>query len=263
MADDFDRDMKEYIASRKKSTLFGNVLKEKLEDLGFISTEDAHKPFDGAKLLRIEDNGRIVAPYVDHYSYIKDCGDYLEITYSYPDYVFNETTGYIECEATGYIECETTYECSCCGAEVGEDDVISVDGVPYCENCTFFCAHFEEHMVGETYKVFYSMHRSYTVCEDALNDMGAVYNEEENEWQTAEWFAECTKEDEEDTEIENEPKKEIKVGDKCVVIGGHITFHYFPLGTTVQTSGVYKDTFYCVWGTVGQYIKESDLVVTE
>lgn len=29
MADDFDRDMKEYIASRKKSTLFGNVLKEK------------------------------------------------------------------------------------------------------------------------------------------------------------------------------------------------------------------------------------------
>jgi len=29
MADDFDKDMKEYLASRKKNSLFGNVLKEK------------------------------------------------------------------------------------------------------------------------------------------------------------------------------------------------------------------------------------------
>ena len=176
----------------------GNVLKEKLKELEFTDVYDAHKPFDGAKLLRIEDDGRIVAPYIDYHSSVKDCGDYLEITYDYSDYYFNETSG--------YVECETTYECSCCGAEVGEDGVIIVDGDSYCEICTFFCDHFEEYMAGESYEVFYSMNRSRTVCEDALNDMGAVYNIEENEWQTAEWFAECTKEDEE-TEDEIEPKR--------------------------------------------------------
>ena len=248
-------DVYSYIyASREQS---GNVLKEKLKELEFTDVNDAYKPFDGAKLLRIQDNGGIVAPYIDHHSSVKDCGDYLEITYDYSDYYFNETSG--------YVECETTYECSCCGAEVGEDGVIIVDGDSYCENCTFFCAHFEEHMAGESYEVFYSTHRFYTVCENALNDMGAVYNEEENEWQTAEWFAECTKEDEEeDTKIENEPKKEIRVGDKCVVIGGYNSYHYVPIGTVVHISDLHREgVFYCMWGTCGQYIKESDLVVVE
>ena len=232
----------------------GNVLKEKLEDLGFTDAYDAHKPFDGAKLLRIEDNGGIVAPYIDYHCEVKDCGDYLEITYDHSDYNFSGTTG--------YIECETTYECSCCGVEVGEYNVIIVDGDSYCENCVFFCDHFGEYMVGESYEVFYSMHRSYTVCENALNDMGAVYNEEENEWQTAEWFAECTKEDEEDSEDEIQPKKEIKVGDKCVVVGGYNSFHYVPIGTVVHVSNLHREgVFYCTWGTRGQYIKESDLVV--
>ena len=90
--------------------------------------------------------------------------------------------------------------------------------------------------------------------------MGAVFNEEENEWQTAEWFAECTKEDSED---EIQPKKEIKVGDKCVVIGGYNTFHYVPIGTVVHVKSVHNDIFDCAWGTDSQFIKESDLVVTE
>ena len=93
--------------------------------------------------------------------------------------------------------------------------------------------------------------------------MGAVFNEEENEWQTEEWFAESTKEDEEDSEDENEPKKKIKVGDKCVVVGGYNTFHYVPIGTVVHVKSVHNDIFDCAWGTCGQYIKESDLVVTE
>ena len=240
----------------------GNALKEKLKELEFTDVDDAHKPLDGAKLLRIEDNGGIVAPYIDYHYSVKDCGDYLEITYGYPDYSFNDTCGYVECEAT--------YGCSCCGAEVGEDYVVIVDGDSYCENCVFFCDHFGEHAVGESFEVSYSNYRSYTVCEDALNDMGAVYNEEENEWQTAEWFAECTKEDEEDTEceedaeMENEPKKEIKVGDKCAVIGGYNSYHHVPIGTAVYISNLHREgVFYCTWRTRGQYIKESDLVVVE
>ena len=240
----------------------GNVLKEKLEELEFTDVNDAHKPFDGAKLLRIKGNGGLVAPYIDYHCDVKDCGEHLEITYSYSDYSFSNTGG--------YVKCETTYECSCCYNEISEDDVISVDGEPYCDCCTFYCDHFEEFKVGDVFEVFYAKYHSYNVCEDALNDMGAVFNEEENEWQTAEWYEECTKEDEEedteckeDTEIENQPKKEIKVGDKCVVTGGYSSFHLVPIGTVVHTKSVHKDTFYCSCGTTGQYIKASDLVVVE
>lgn len=233
----------------------GNALKEKLQELGFTDVEDAHKPFDGAKLLKIEHCGDLVAPYIDYHCDVKDCGEHLEITYGYAGYQF--------CNTSGYVEYKTTYECSCCGAEIGEEDVITVDGNTCCDNCTFYCNHFNDYVVGESFEVFYSNRGYETVCEDALEDMGAVYNEEENEWQTAEWYGECTKEDEEDTEIEIEPKKEIKVGDKCEVIGGFNTFHYFPLGTVVNIESVCKDTFYCVWGTTGQYIEEADLVVVE
>ena len=233
----------------------GNALEEKLEELEFTGAPDAHKPFDGAKLLRIEDNGGIVAPYVDHLSYVKDCGDHLEITDGCADYYFN-TTG-------GYVDCKVTYECSCCGVEVNEDDVIWVDGVTYCCDCTFYCNHFNEYVVGESFQVFYANYYSYTVCKDALSDMGAVFNEEENEWQTAEWFEECTKEDEEDSDDEIEPKKEIKVGDKCVVIGGYNSFHCVPIGTVVHVKSVHSDILDCEWGTGGQFIKASDLVVVE
>lgn len=172
----------------------GDFLKEKLQELGFVDTDYANKPFKGAKLLKIEGNGGIVAPYIDYRCEVKDCGEHLEITYGYSDYSFNNVDG--------YVGCEVTYDCSCCGAEVGEDDVFYIDGDTYCENCTFFCDHFGEYMVGEFFSVFYSTYGYYTVCEDALSDMGAVYNERENELQTAEWYEECTKEDEEDTEIE-------------------------------------------------------------
>ena len=172
-------------------------------------------------------------------------------------------THLVECDNYNHFEKRISKGFSQIAGDTYRDGYI-VDGDSYCENCVFFCDHFGEYAVGESYEVFYSMHRSYIVCENALNDMGAVYNEEENEWQTAEWFAECTKEDEEeDTEIKNEPKKEIKVGDKCVVVGGFKTFHVFPIGTVVHITNAHNDTFYCAWGTAGQYIKESDLVVVK
>ena len=142
--------------------------------------------------------------------------------------------------------------------------MISVDGYLYCADCVFFCNHSHKYVVGEPIKVYYSVYGYSNVCEDALEDMGAVYNEEENKLQTPEWYEECTKEDEEETEDEIEPKKEIKVGDKCVVIGGYNTSHYFPIGTVVYVKSVIrKDVFDCVCedGTLTQYVKESDLVV--
>ena len=233
----------------------GNVLKETLEELGFTNADDTDNPFDGAKLLKIEGNGGLVAPYIDYHCNVKDCGEHLEITYDYADYSFSNVSGCVE-----YV---VTHDCRKCGRECDEDDMIPIDYNLYCQDCTFYCNHFNEYVVGESFEVFYSKYSSNTVCEDALSDMGAVYNEEENEWQTPEWFAECTKEYEEDSEDEIQPKKKIKVGDKCVVVGGYNTFHYVPIGTVVHIKSVHSDVFDCVGWTVPQFIKASDLVITE
>ena len=56
----------------------GNALREKLKELGFIGADDADKPFDGAKLLKIEGNGGLVAPYIDYHYNVKDCGSILK-----------------------------------------------------------------------------------------------------------------------------------------------------------------------------------------
>ena len=239
----------------------GNTLEEKLRDLGFTDAEAARRPFDGAKLLKIEGNGGLVAPYIDSHCNVKDCGDYLEITHGSPDYIFNG--------ANGYVELAVTYECISCGRGIYGDEVTCVDNDPYCENCTFFCNHFGEFVAGESLEVYFSKCGSYTVCEEALSGMGAVFNEEKNEWQTAEWFKECKEEDEdgeEDTEIENQPKKEIVPGVKCVVISGYETFHHFPIGTVVEVIELMREG---VWNcsadnlTFNQSIRKRDLVVVE
>lgn len=235
----------------------GNILREKLEDLGFINCEEVDKAFDGAKLLKIEHNGSLVAPYIDYHCEVKDCGDYLRITYSYPDYSF--------CNTSGYVDIEVIYECNSCGEETHGDYVITVDGETYCVNCTFFCDHFNEHVAGEPVFVYYSNYGHYDVCEDALESMSAVYNEDCDEWQTPEWYEEYTKEDEEDSDDENEPKKEIVPGVKCVVISGYQTSHLFPLGTVVE---VVKWTREGVWDCKNssglyQIVAAKDLVVVE
>ena len=139
--------------------------------------------------------------------------------------------------------------------------MICVDCDPYCENCTFFCDHFGEYAVGESFEVYFSKCGSNTVCEDALSYIGVVYNEEENEWQTAKWFKECKEED----EIENQPKKEIKVGDQCKVIGGS-SYHLFPIGATVNIKSLCGEAvFECKADNLifSQHIETKDLVVVE
>ena len=235
----------------------GNVLKEKLKESGFSSANDTNNPFEGAKLLKIEGNGGLVAPYIDYYCRVKDCGDYLELTYGYTDYLFSSICG--------YVEYKTTCECAECGCEVQGYDVISVDGVPYCESCTFYCNYFNEYVVGESFEVFYSSCSADTVCKDALENMGAVYNEEENEWQTAEWFAECTKEDEEDSDGEIEPKKEIAPGVECVVTSGYESYHWFPIGTVVKVIKFMGEGVWDCQDNSGflQIVEAKDLVVVE
>ena len=234
----------------------GDVLGKKLEDLGFTDCQKAHKAFDGAKLLRIEGNGGLVAPYIDYHNEVKDCGDYLQITYRCPDYSFGN--------AGGYVDCEVYYECNSCGRETRVDSIGYVDGETYCEGCTFFCEHSHEYAVGEPTYVYHSTYTYYSVCEDALGDMGAVYNENDDEWQTKEWYEERTKEDEEDSEDEIEPKKEIAPGVKCIVLGGYNVFHFLPIGTVVEVVKWTREGVWdcrCVQSRVYQTIETKDLVV--
>lgn len=234
----------------------GNTLEQKLKELGFDNCEEAYNAFDGAKLLKIEGNGGLVAPYIDHHCDVKDCGDHLEITYGYSDYSFNSTSGYVE----------VAHSCEECGRDCVEEDLVPVDGGLYCMDCVFCCGHFCEYVVGEPVEVYYSRYYCYSVCEDALENMGAVYNKEMNEWQTSEWFAECTEDDEEDIQIEIEPKKEITPGVKCSVISGYNTFHWFPIGTVVKvvrrSNGGLWDCRSVELGFI-QHIEEKDLVVVE
>lgn len=236
----------------------GNTLKEKLEELGFTDCDEVSRAFDGAKLLKIEGNGGIVAPYIDYHCDVKDCGDHLEITYGYSDYCFNGTSGYIE----------VTYSCEECGCDCHEEDMVQIGGGLYCENCTFFCDHFQEFVVGEPVFVYYRNYGHYNVCEDALEDMGAIYNEDEDEWQTAEWYAECTEEneeDEEETEDENEPKKEIAPGVKCVVVSNDRTLHGFTVGTVVKVIKFVREGVWDCKDNSGLYqiVEAKDLVVAE
>ena len=238
----------------------GETLEHELKDLGFVDCEKVRYAFKGAKLLKIEGNGGLVAPYIDCHCGVKDCGKHLEITYGCADYHFNTTCG--------RVDYEVTYNCGECGCSRCEDDMISVDGYLYCTCCVFFCNHSRQYVAGEPIKVYYSVNGYHNVCEDALEDMGAVYNEDEDKWQTAEWYEECTEENEEDDEegigIQIEPKKEIKVGDKCVVIGGYNSLHYFPIGTVVHIKNLHREGVFdclCQNKSHSQYINQSDLVV--
>lgn len=210
----------------------GDILKKYLEDLDFISYEHGYKPFEGAKLLKIEGNGGLVAPYIDGHSSVKDCDDHLEISYRGADYEFTSIRGYVN-----YI---VRSECACCGSVCDEYEMIVIDGELYCECCWFFCDHYQDFVVGEPNFVYYSLQGFTVVCDDALEDMGAIYNENLKEWQTKEWYKECTKEDEEDSDVEIEPEKKIVPGDS----------RYFP-HCKENTSGIL------------QYVEERDLVVVK
>ena len=100
--------------------------------------------------------------------------------------------------------------------------------------------------------------------------MGAVYNEEDNEWQTEEWYEECTEENEEDDEegigIQIEPKKEIAFGDKCTVVGGYDSYHHFPIGTVVKVITKFGGKLWdcrSVESGFSQTVEEKDLIVAE
>jgi hypothetical protein len=91
----------------------------------------------GAKLLRIEDSGGIVCPYIDRDGNVEDCGDHLRIS----------RHGGLDAQSTnGLIQCGTP--CDACGEPVPDDDICWFHDTAYCSSChddrTFYCHGYDE-----------------------------------------------------------------------------------------------------------------------
>lgn len=64
-------------------------------------------------------------------------------------------------------DCKTIH-CTSCGCEVDEDDVIYIDGEPYCRDCVSFCEYYHEYTTDDVYDVY---HYGF-VSESALENSG-------------------------------------------------------------------------------------------
>jgi hypothetical protein len=126
----------------------GRRLTKALRDLGFSDGYDSgnEKPFTGARLMRVEHDRGIVAPYVDGHSYASnDGGKYLYLTDSRRgDIDLNSTSG-IGCDLEDEND-ENFRECAHCGDEYDSEDegsYIDSRDQSWCGHCTdnhaFFC----------------------------------------------------------------------------------------------------------------------------
>lgn len=66
--------------------------------------------------------------------------------------------------------CHNGIKCANCGEYVDEDDVIYIDGEPYCRDCVFYCDDCGEYYVGEGTYVHNSRGYEVCVCEDCRDE---------------------------------------------------------------------------------------------
>lgn len=91
----------------------------------------------GAKLLRIEEDGKLVCPYIDRHYYVQDHGDHLTIS----------DRGIRADGTDGYVMRGT--ECACCGEFVDDESMTYANDEPTCESCIseyyFWCNGYDEY----------------------------------------------------------------------------------------------------------------------
>lgn len=66
--------------------------------------------------------------------------------------------------------------CTSCGCEVDEDDVIYIDGEPYCRDCVNWCEYYNEYTTDDVYDVY----RYGNVSESAIIDSGEFVEVEDH-----------------------------------------------------------------------------------
>ena len=75
-----------------------------------------------------------------------------------------------EHEEDGYLTCDDcrAVRCASCGSYVDDDDVIYIDGDPYCRSCVRFCEYYQEYTTDDVYDVY----RYGNVSESAIINSG-------------------------------------------------------------------------------------------
>lgn len=87
----------------------------KLRDLGYKPIEESDEGFNGARILKIEEHGTFVMPYVDRCYGVDDAGDHFVLNDCDPEYGCGNTSGYLG-EPIPIITCGD------CGEQVPEDE---------------------------------------------------------------------------------------------------------------------------------------------
>ena len=139
--------------------MYGDIsrLCELLEMEGF--SQQTHKnSFEGARLLRIENDNDFVAPYLDHIGTVHDNGKFL---------ILSEDDEY-NCQETNGL-CQTRHCCDHCNKPTNE--TYTVDGEQWCEYCrdndAFYCDGCCETIEGSA---FIQDHRGRDLCESCAEN---------------------------------------------------------------------------------------------
>lgn len=121
-----------------------NRLEALLKEAGFTHGSNA-RDWEGARLLRVEQDDRFVAPYLDYpMDSVSDNGTYLIVS-SYGDICCRHTEGLSAPACT----------CDCCGESMDQDESSHVNGESWCESCVdshcFFCSGCKEYCHNDDY----------------------------------------------------------------------------------------------------------------
>lgn len=137
-------------------------LSQPLKAQGYSSSRTGG--FCGAKLLRVEENGGFIAPYLDIAEGVDDNGTHLIVSNS-PDFPCKETNGLTE---------DNSPRCNHCGGRCGGNST-TVGGNDWCDSCAdnhaFYCDSCEEYYQQDSgHSTFHGMicdncAENYTECE--------------------------------------------------------------------------------------------------
>lgn len=185
------------------SKFAGKELEKVLEEKGFIDWDEAHNPWDEARLLKISCDDGWLAPYIDVCQSVEESDNFFFISYDNSEYNFCNTSGYVR----------RNCKCSVCDRTVNNYDLIMYDGAGYCDSCINHCDFTNEYTTEEVVKVQYgrSYYHYHTYCMSAAQEH-AVYDEKADKWYTKEYYERVKK-------IEEERKAPPVPGDVVRIIG--------------------------------------------
>lgn len=191
------------------SFIAGKTLEEKLKEAvpGAQKAEEDVRAWEGARLLKIECQDGLLAPYLDVCQNAEEHDDYFVISYD-GDVEFNSTRGYVA----------QTKTCACCEDRYFSDSMSEIDGEHYCYDCTFHCDYTGERFVGEYIEVI-TQYGVQHWSESAVEEH-AVYNEQLGQYYEKEYYAKVQENLEKYKDVIAEKKYEgYQVCDEVLVIG--------------------------------------------